>query len=58
MAEFEQNPITVSAPLQPHSWIEPHPFEKLIQLQSKADIETIKPQLKYNPSEKEINYKS
>jgi hypothetical protein len=32
------------------SWIEPHPFEKLIEPQSKTGFETIQPQLKYNPT--------
>ena len=35
--------------MQPHSWIEPHPIQKVIKPQSKADFETIQPQLKYNP---------
>ena len=43
---------TVSAQLEAHSWIEPHPLEKLIQAQSKTDIETIQAQLEYSPSQK------
>ena len=40
---------TVSAQIQPHSWIEPHPIQKVIQPQSEIDFETIEPQLDYNP---------
>ena len=40
--------------MQPHSWIEPHPFQKLIQPQSKTDVESIQPQLEYNPTH--VNY--
>ena len=36
--------------MQPHSWIEPHPIQKVIKPQSKADFETIQPQLEYNPT--------
>ena len=55
---FEPVPLklsTVSAQLERHSWIEPHPLQKLIQPQSKTDIETIKPQLEFNPSQKSIS---
>ena len=34
-------PYTVSAWMQPHSWIEPHPIQNLIQPQSKNSFETI-----------------
>ena len=35
---------TVSAQIQPQSWIQPHPIQNVIQPQSKIDFET------YNPS--------
>ena len=34
--------------MQPHSLLEPHPIQKLIQPQSKMGFETIQPQLEYN----------
>ena len=36
--------------MQPHSWIEPHPIQNLIQPQLKNSFETIEPQLEYNPT--------
>ena len=36
--------------MKPHSWIEPHPFQNLIQPRSKIGFETIEPQLEYNPT--------
>ena len=36
---------TVSAWMQPHSWIEPHPTQNLIQPQSKMGFEKIETQL-------------
>ena len=46
---------TVSAWMQPHSWIEPHPIQNLIQPQSKNSFETIEPQLEYNPTFPRLN---
>ena len=36
--------------MQPYSWIEPHPIQKVIKPKSKADFETIQTQLEYNPT--------
>ena len=36
--------------MQPHPWREPHPIQTLMQPQWKADFDTIKPQLEYNPT--------
>ena len=36
---------TVSARLEPHSWLQPHPFKFLIHPQSRADNEIIEPHL-------------
>ena len=40
--------------MQPHSSIEPHPIQKVIKPQSKADFETIQPQFEYNPTRANI----
>ena len=47
---FEGKLTTISAWMQPHSWIEPHPIEKLIEPQSKIILKKIQPQLEYNPT--------
>ena len=36
--------VLVSTQMQPHSWIEPQPLQKVIQPQSRTDFETIQPQ--------------
>ena len=41
--------ITVSVQMQPHSLIEPHPIQNVMQPQSNIGFETIQPQLEYNP---------
>ena len=42
--------LTISAWMQPHSWIQPHPIHFLIQPESKIGFEKIEPQLEYNPT--------
>ena len=44
--------ITVSAPFEPHSSLQPHPMKMLIEPQSKTNIETIEPHLELNPTHK------
>ena len=43
--------ITVSARIEPHSWLDPHPKKNLIDPQSKTDIETIEPHLELTPTQ-------
>ena len=43
--------LTVSARIEPHSWLDPHPKKNLIDPQSKTDIETIEPHLELTPTQ-------
>ena len=42
---------TVSARIEPHSWFDPHLTKKLIEPQSKTNIETIEPHLELTPTQ-------
>ena len=43
--------ITVSAHIEPHSWIQPHLTKMLIDPQSKMNIKTIDPHLELTPTQ-------
>ena len=42
---------TVSARIEPQSWLDPHPTKILIEPQSKRDIEIIEPHLELTPTQ-------
>ena len=46
---IKQGIYTVSARIEPQSWLDPHPTKILIEPQSKRDIEIIEPHLELNP---------
>ena len=53
MQNLNQDKIrdTVSARIEPQSWLDPHPTKILIEPQSKRDIEKIEPHLELTPTQ-------
>ena len=47
---------TVSARIEPQSWLDPHPTKILIEPQSKRDIEKIEPHLELTPTQATSTY--
>ena len=47
---------TVSARIEPQSWLDPHPTKILIEPQSKRDIEKIEPHLELTPTQATNTY--